>query len=135
MSMNRRAMLTLVVCGIAIGSLPAAERAWQEAVWQEATVERPAVSFGIGTRDPATGLPRAPTTRETRTCIVETATDELELRQEATSVTPRIDASAGATVHVAIEKKTVYLKDVAGREHKLTLQKKTPLDDRKRRDR
>jgi hypothetical protein len=130
--MDRRAILTAVIYLLAAGAPSAAPRAWQEAVWRESSIEIPKVTFCIGTRDPATGLPRAVTARETRTYIVETATAELELRQDATSATPRIDASAGETVLVAIEKKTVYLKDSAGKEHKLSLQKQTPLVERKR---
>ena len=51
----------------------------------------------------------------------------LELRQDATVDTPHIDVLPGQTVRIAIEKKTVYVKDGLGKEHKLSLRKQTPL--------
>jgi hypothetical protein len=113
------------------GILLAAERAWQEGVWRGANVDRPLVTFGVGTRDPATGLPRAASTREIRTYVIETATDRLELRQEATTSTPRLDVVVGGAVLVAIEKKTAYVKDAQGREHKLALHKQSALSKKR----
>ena len=49
-------------------------------------------------------------------------------RQDATVDTPHIDVLPGQTVRIAIEKKTVYVKDGLGKEHKLSLRKQTPLE-------
>lgn len=106
----------------------AAEREWQNAVWREAKVDRPKVLFGVQSRDPNSSLPRTAAARETRTFIIETSTHRLELRQEATTDTPRIDALIGGQVRIAVEKKTVYVKDGEGKEHKLSLRKMTPLE-------
>jgi hypothetical protein len=74
-------------------------------------------------RDPNSNLPRSAAAREIRTYVIDTRTHSLELRQDATADTPQIDAVVGDTVLIAIEKKTVYVKDSAGREHKLSLRK------------
>jgi hypothetical protein len=66
--------------------------------------------------------------REIRTFVIDTNTHRLELRQDATVDTPRIEVLIGEPVSIAIEKKTVYLKDTLGKEHKLTLRKQTPLE-------
>lgn len=105
----------------------AADRDWQHATWREATVDRPKVRFGVQSRDPNSSLPRTATARETRTFVIETGTHRLELRQEATVDTPRIEALIGGRVLIAVEKKFVYVKDGEGKEHKLSLRKMTPL--------
>ncbi len=63
--------------------------------------------------------------REIRTYVIETSTHRLELRQDATVDTPRINVLVGQPVLIAIDKKIVYVKDGEGREHKLTLRKQT----------
>jgi hypothetical protein len=114
------ALLTVVIV--------AAERDWQTGIWREAKVDRPKVSFGVQSRDPNSNLPRTATARETRTFVIETSTHRLELRQDATVETPRIDVLIGEPVVIAVEKKIVYVKDGDGKEHKLNLRKMTPLD-------
>ena len=105
----------------------AAEREWQNGTWREYNVERPRVLFNTQTRDPNSNLPHATPAREIRTFVIETSTQRLELRQDATVDTPRIDILLGQPVLVAIEKKTVYVKDGEGKEHKLSLRKQTEL--------
>ena len=125
----RRTWLVAALC-ILLGAAtaPAAERKWQNATWREATVERPRVMFSAQPRDPTSNLPRTPPpAREIRTFMVETATHRLELRQETTIDAPRIDATLGESVLIAVEKKDVYVKDLAGKEHKLQLRKQTAL--------
>jgi hypothetical protein len=63
-----------------------------------------------------------------RTYVIDTSTHRLELRQDATVDTPRIDVLIGEPVILAIEKKTVYVKDGDGREHRLSLRKQTALE-------
>lgn len=130
--MTRRTLFALVF-GAFVGVVAAAaEREWQTGTWREYNVERPKVSFSIQPRDPNSNLPRTTAAREVRTYVIETATHRLELRQDATSETPRIDVLAGEPVQLAIEKKTVYVKDSDGREHKLSLRKQTELVTSKR---
>ena len=125
----RPTWLASMLCAVlASAVVTAAERQWQSATWIEANVERPRVMVSAQPRDPTSNLPRMPPpAREIRTFIVETSTHRLELRQEATSDTPRIDATLGEPVSIAIEKKDVYVKDLAGKEHKLQLRKQTTL--------
>jgi len=106
----------------------AAERQWQTATWRDSKIERPKVLFGVQPRDPNSNLPQTAVAREIRTFVIETSTDLLELRQDATVDTPHIDVLPGQTVRIAIEKKTVYVKDGLGKEHKLSLRKQTKLE-------
>ena len=118
--------LTFVVCALLTGAMGfAAEREWQNATWREYKVERPKVSFNAQPRDPNSNLPTVP--REIRTFVIDTSTQRLELRQDATIDTPRIDVEVGRPVMIAIDKKTVYVKAADGREHRLSLRKQTKL--------
>jgi hypothetical protein len=119
------ALVLLTLCGLAV--LDAAERAWQTGTLQEVTIDRPKVNFGVQSRDPSSNLPRAVPSREIRTYIVHTDSLRLELRQDATADTPRLDVRIGEPVTFALDKKTVYMKDDAGKEHKLSLRKQTSL--------
>jgi hypothetical protein len=109
------------------GTVAAAERQWQKATWEDYTVERPRVLFSAQPRDPNNNVPAPP--REVRTFVIDTETHRLELRQDATVDTPRIDVFIGQPVLIAIEKKTVYIKDADGKEHRLSLRKQTPLKE------
>lgn len=128
MNMKKR-IATALAIGVLCGSaaIGAAERVWQTGTWREAKVERPRVLFSAQTRDPNSNLPRTAPARETRTYVIETETLRLELRQDATVDTPRIDVLLGQPVTFALEKKTVYVKDEEGREHKLSVRKQSPL--------
>ena len=106
----------------------AAEREWQTGTWRETKIDRPKVLFSVQPRDPNSNLPRTAAAREIRTFVIDTSTHRLELRQDATVDTPRIDVLIGQPVQIAIEKKTVYVKDTGGKEHKLSLRKQTALE-------
>ena len=124
----KRMLIAAVICVIAGLSGIAAERQWQSGTWREMKIDRPRVRIGVQARDPNSNLPRTAVARETRTFVIDTKTHSLELRQEATTDTPQIDVVIGEPVVFAIEKNTVYVKDAAGKEHKLSLRKKTPLE-------
>jgi hypothetical protein len=115
------------VLTIVMTNLSAAERVWQTGTWRDSKVERPKVLFGAQPRDPNSTLPRTPAAREVRTYVIETETMRLELRQDATVDTPRIDVLIGLPVTFALEKKTVYVKDDEGKEHRLSVRKQTTL--------
>jgi hypothetical protein len=123
--MTRRTLLVVVVCALCAG-VAAAERKWEKGTWRETKIERPKVMFGVQARDPNSNVPRTAAAREIRTYVIDTGTHSLELRQDATVETPQIDAVIGDTVLIAVEKKTVYVKDSTGKEHKLSLRKQTP---------
>jgi hypothetical protein len=126
--MTRRALLMAIMCALVCVTAIAAEREWQSGTWRESKVERPKVLFSVQSRDPNSNLPRTAAAREVRTFVIDTATHRLELRQDATVDTPHIDVLLGQPVQLAIEKKTVYVKDSEGKEHKLSLRKQTPLE-------
>ena len=125
--MTRRMWLALTVGAMVGATAIGAEREWQTGTWRDSKIERPKVLFSVQSRDPNSNLPRAAAAREIRTFVIDTKTHSLELRQDATVDTPRIDVLLGQPVTIAIEKKTVYVKDAEGKEHKLTLRKQTPL--------
>ena len=127
--MTRRTLLAFIVCALVGGAAAVgAEREWQNGTWIDYTVERPRVLFSAQPRDPNSTLPRSTTpAREVRTFVVETSTHRLEFRQDATVDTPRIDVLIGQPVLIAVEKKTVYVKDGDGKEHRLSLRKQTAL--------
>jgi hypothetical protein len=126
--MTRRILLAAIICAAVGVTAVAEEREWQTGTWRETTIERPKVMFSVQPRDPNSNVPRTAAARETRTFVIDTKTHRLELRQDATVDTPRIDVVLGQPVVIAIEKKTVYVKDGEGKEHKLNLRKQTPLE-------
>jgi len=125
--MTRRAQLAVVLCVLVAAAAVAADRQWQSAIWRDSKIERPKVMFGVQPRDPNSNLPQSAVAREIRTFVIETSTHLLELRQDATVDTPHLDVLPGQTVRIAIENKTVYVKDGLGKEHKLSLRRQTPL--------
>ena len=126
--MARPIFLAAALCALASVVATAEERQWQKGTWRDSAIERPKMSFGVLSRDPNSNLPRTAAAREVRTFVIDTNTHSLELRQDATVDTPRIDVQIGQMVQIAIEKKTVYVKDGLGKEHKLSLRKQTPLE-------
>jgi hypothetical protein len=126
--MTRRSLLAGALCALLSVAAIAAERQWQKGIWRDSTIERPKVLFSVQSRDPNSNLPRTAAAREIRTYVIETGTHSLELRQDATVDTPHIDVVLGQPVLFAVEKKTVYVKDGVGKEHKLSLRKVTPLE-------
>ena len=121
-----RALVVIWVICCSAASGWAAERAWQKGTWRDVQVKRPKVVFGMSPNTP-TGTPRTspPAAQEVRTYVIETDTSRLELRENATVDTPRIDVLVGESVQFAIEKKNVWIKDPDGRERKLSLIKET----------
>ncbi len=126
--MTRRILLAAIVCAMVGAAAMAAERQWQTGTWRDSKIERPKVLFSVQSRDPNSNLPRTAAAREIRTFVIDSSTHRLELRQDATVDTPRIDVMLGQPVTFALDKKTVYVRDGEGKEHKLSLRKQTPLE-------
>jgi hypothetical protein len=124
----KHALLAAFVSVMVCATMIAADREWQTGTWRESRIERPKVLFGVQSRDPNSNLPRTAAAREIRTFVIDTKTHSLELRQDATVDTPHIDVLLGHPVTFAIEKKTVYVREFDGKEHKLSLRKQTPLE-------
>jgi hypothetical protein len=123
----RRLLVMAFVISCSAAWVWAAERAWQKGTWRDIQVKRPKVVFGVAPNSPNTGVPRSspPASQEIRTYVIETETTRLELRENATVDTPRIDVLVGEPVEFAIEKKNVWIKGQDGREHKLSLVKQS----------
>jgi hypothetical protein len=116
-------VVALCVCFAWLGAV---DRAWQTGTWKDVQAKRPKVVFGVPAGDPNSGGRRSPpAARETRVYVIETDDLRLELKQDATVETPRLDALVGEPVTFAIEKNNVYIKDAKGHETKLSVTKKT----------
>ncbi|HUP38514.1 MAG TPA: hypothetical protein VM115_00230 [Vicinamibacterales bacterium] len=124
----KQGIVAAIVCVMVGATAAAADREWQTGTWRDTKVERPKVLFSVQSRDPNSNVPQMAAAREIRTFIIDSKTHSLELRQDATVDTPRIDVLLGQPVTFAIEKKTVYVRDTDGKEHKLSLRKQTPLE-------
>ena len=126
MTLKRCAVLVALVLAVA-SIVFAAERKWQTGTWVEVTTKRRMVDFGPG----ASGFGRPGSTpqmkamADIRLFVIET--DDLRLELEDTVAVGRrsFEAEEGQPVTFAIEKKTVYVRDSAGIEHKLRLVKKS----------
>ena len=121
--MIERAAAALVVLLLTAAVFQAADRAWQTGKWIDVQIVRPKVVFGIISREPAAGGQRSAAV-EDRLYVIETDALRLEFKQRAT-VDPRLDAMIGEPVTFALEKNTIYIKDARGKEHKLSVTKKT----------
>jgi hypothetical protein len=123
--MPRTFSLLIVLLSIA-GAAAAAERQWQAGTWGEVTTKRKLIDFGPGA-SPFGRAGTQPTMRamaDVRRFVIET--DQLRLEMEDTVPIGRrsIDPVLGETATFALDKKTVYVRDAEGREHKLRLTKK-----------
>ena len=124
--LSRVCAVVLVLC-CAAGLVWAAEHACQKGTWKDVQVKRPKVVFGVTPSVPnSVGPPAgAAAAQETRLYVIETDTTRLELRENVTVDTPKIDALVGESVEFAIEKKTVWIKGKGGRDHSLSLVKES----------
>ena len=117
----------LLVAAIGVPAV-AAERKWQTGTWGEVTTKRRMVDFGPGASpfgQPGSPSPSMRAMADIRHFVIETADVHLELEDTVSIRRRSIDAIAGAPVTFAVDKKTVYVRDSDGTEHKLRLVKKT----------
>ena len=121
--------LTTAVAVAAIGALAlAADRKWQTGTWGEVTTKRRMVDFGPGASpfgQPGSASPAMRAMADIRHFVIETADVRLELEDTVSIRRRSIEAVAGAPVTFALDKKTVYVRDSDGTEHKLRLVKTT----------
>ena len=123
---TRHWLALLFAVSLSVSAL-AADRVWQKGTWRDMQVKRPKVVFGVSPNSPSTGAPRTspPASQEVRTYVIETDTTRFELRENTTVDSPHLDVLVGEPVQFAVEKKTVWVKDQDGREHKLSLVKQS----------
>jgi len=119
-----QAMAVLTATVIIASTAMAAERAWQKGTWKDIQVKRPKIVFGVSPNAPPGGAARGPAAaQETRIYVIETDDQRLELQEVTTVDAPRLAVLVGDPVEFAIEKKTIYVKDADGHEHRFTLTK------------
>jgi hypothetical protein len=117
----------VVIALVALTTLSfAADRRWQTGTWGDVTTKRRLIDFGPGASPfgRARAQPSMRAMADVRKFIIET--DDLRLEMEDTVPVGRrsIDPIVGSAVTFALDKKTVYVRDDEGREHKLRLTKK-----------
>ncbi len=123
--MIERAAAALVVLLLSAPAIcQAADRDWQTGTWIDVQIVRPKVVFGIVSRDPAAGSQRSPAAVEDRLYVIETDALRLEFKQKAT-LDQRVGAMIGESVTFALEKNAIYIKDAKGKEHRLSVTRKT----------
>ena len=122
-----RAVTTVIVV-VAMGVLGlAAERKWQTGTWGEVTTKRRFVDFGPGSSPFGQSGPSSPSMRamaDIRHFVIETDSMRLELEDTVSIRRRSLDATAGEKVTFALDKKTVYVRDADGTEHKLRVVKR-----------
>ena len=117
------AVVALLMTGAAV--CVAADRPWQQGRWTEVQIVRPRVAFGVISRDPAAaGRPSPVTPVEDRRYVIETDVLRLEVKHRSPT-DERLDAAIGEPVTFALDKDTIYIKDIKGKEHRLSVSKKT----------
>jgi hypothetical protein len=120
--------LTTVIVVAAIGVLAiAADRKWQTGTWGEVTTKRKMVDFGPGSSpfgQPGAASPSMRAMADIRHFVIETDEMRLELEDTVSIRRRSLDATAGEKVTFALDKKTVYVRDTDGTEHKLRVVKK-----------
>src|SRR5262245_66461547 len=120
--MKQRALTMVRLVG-AIGALAiAADRKWQTGTWGEVTTKRKRVEFGPGASpfgQPGAPSPSMRAMADIRHFVIETDEMRLELEDTVSIRRRSLDATAGGPVTFALDKKTVYVRDADGTEHKL----------------
>lgn len=125
--MRPRVLALLITCVAAAAAVRAAERQWQTGVWGNVSTTRQMVDFGPGASSfgpPNAGI-QMRALADVRVFVIETDEATYELRDTVPINRRSIDVSVGAPVTFAVDKKTVYVRDADGAEHKLRLTKKT----------
>ncbi|MEO8260124.1 MAG: hypothetical protein ABI868_22450 [Acidobacteriota bacterium] len=122
--MHRTIALLIVLMATTVSV--AAERQWQTGTWGDVTTRRKLIDFGPGASPFGRGAtkPSMRAMADIRNFVIET--DALRIEMEDTVPVGRrsIDPIVGTAVTFALEKKSVFVRDADGREHKLRLTKK-----------
>jgi hypothetical protein len=123
----RHALLVLGILSLGVAGSAAADRHWQTGTWTDVSVKRQMIDFGPGSTPFDRGQ-SAPTMRalaDVHTYVLETDTLRLELKDVVQVNKTSVDAVVGLSVTFALEKKTVYVRDADGTEHKLSVTKQS----------
>ena len=113
------AWLALIVAGVF-----AAERSWQTGTWADVRTTRPRVVFGLQPSPNGPGPRTLPATTLVRIYVIETDVWRFELTDVAPASRRTVDAVVGEAVTFAVDRKTLYVRDRNGFEHRLRVTKK-----------
>lgn len=121
----RSLVLLFVLLAAAVDAT--ADRRWQTGRWFDVGVKRRVVDFGPGVS--SFGRPNSAPSMAAMADVHTYVIDAGDLRYELEDVVQvgrrSVEAVVGASVTFAVERKTVYVRDADGAEHKLRLMKKT----------
>ena len=123
----RLALAVLVVLSVT-GVGRAADRHWETGRWASVDVERRMFDFGPGASGfggPRSAAPSMRAMADVRRYTLETDTLTIEFRDVVAIGHRSVDAVVGESVTFALDKKTIYVKDADGAEHKFSVSKKT----------
>ena len=120
----RAALLTVLL--LASASL-AADRLWQTGTWTDVGIKRTVVDFGPGASGfgPPNATPAMRAMADVHTYVIEAGDMRLELEDVVQVGHRSVEAAIGGSVTFAIDKKTVYVRDADGTEHRLRLRKRS----------
>ena len=127
--LHRVARHGLLLLGLSLWILSpaAADRHWQTGTWTDVSVTRQMVDFGPGSTpfDRGRSVPTLRALADVRTYVIETETLHLELKDVVQVNKRSLEAVVGQPVTFALDKKTIYVRDSDGIEHKLRVTRQT----------
>jgi len=116
-------LVTLLLLDV---SVCAADRQWQTGICVGVETKRKTVDFGPGASPFGSGsVPALRALADVRTYSIENDDLRLELEDVVPVGKRSVEMSAGSSVTFALEKNTVYLREVDGKEYRLRVTKKT----------
>jgi hypothetical protein len=119
--------IALLLCLVVTTAAVSAERQWQTGTWADVGIKRKVIDFGPG----ASGFGRPGSAPEMRamadvhTYVIEAGNLRFEIEDVVQVGRPSVEAVPGGAVTFAVDRKTVYVRDAGGAEHRLRLTKKT----------
>jgi hypothetical protein len=107
----------------------AADRRWQTGVLADIDITRQVMDFGPGASgfggSPNTAAPSMKAMADVRVYTIETDVQRIEFKDVVAVGRRSLEAVVGDTVTFALEKKTIYVRDTAGIEHKFSVTRNT----------
>ena len=121
-------VMALLACMALAGPSSAADKQWQVGTWADISVKRQMFDFGPGASGfgPPQAAPALRALADVRVYVIETDDLRIELRDVVQIGHRSLDATIGEAVTFALDKKSAYVRDAGGIEHKLRVTKKTP---------
>ena len=123
----RHGLFLLCILSLWVLGSAAADRHWLTGTWTDVSVTRQIVDFGPGSTpfDRGSTVPTLRAMADVRIFVIETETMHLELKDVVQINKRSVEAEVGQPVTFALDKKTIYVRDSDGTEHKLRVTKQT----------